>query len=178
MTPIVVLTGFMGSGKSTVGQALSDALGVPFIDTDSELERRAGRSVADIFATDGEQAFRAVETETVTDVLTTSNGIVSLGGGSATVPAIVAALGDHHVVYLEISADNGYARVAGSDRPLIAGENPAGRYAELLAMRAATYRSIAKQTVDASAPVAQLVSTIIKGLPDAGWYASTPGDQA
>ncbi|MFC3244654.1 shikimate kinase [Gordonia humi] len=77
--PAVVLTGFMGSGKSTVGRALG-ALGLDFVDTDAEIERRAGRTIPEIFAADGEDGFRAIEADTVRDVLATSRGIVALGG--------------------------------------------------------------------------------------------------
>lgn len=164
MTPRAVLTGFMGSGKSTVGRALAAALEVDYLDTDAEIERRAGRSIPEIFA-DGEAAFRAVERETVLDVLATADGVVALGGGSVTVPDIAAALTDHHVVYLEIEADTGFARVAGSDRPLLAHTDPAARYAELLAGRVDAYRAVAAHTVDADAPVDRLVAQILTALP-------------
>ncbi|MFW0790471.1 shikimate kinase [Gordonia sp. CPCC 205333] len=178
MTPVVVLTGFMGSGKSTVGQELSRSLGVEFVDTDLELEHRAGRTIAEIFADDGEKQFRTLELETVRDVLADSGGIVSLGGGSVTVPAIRDALVGHHVVYLEISADDGFARVAGTDRPLLAAADPAKRYAELLDARRDIYRAVATHTVDATDAVERLVATIIDALPDSGGYAATTGEQA
>ncbi|WP_245549802.1 shikimate kinase [Gordonia effusa] len=168
----------MGSGKSTVGQALSRTLDVDFTDTDSELERQTGRAIAEIFADDGEQAFRTLELATVRDVLASSSGIVSLGGGSVTVPEIRAALAGHHVVYLEISAADGFARVAGTDRPLLAADDPADRYAELLDARRDIYRSVATHTVDANDAVDNLVTTIINALPDAGGQAATTGEQA
>lgn len=165
MTPRVVLTGFMGSGKSTVGHALAAALDVDYLDTDAEIVRRAGRSIPELFA-DGEDVFRAVERDTVLDVLTTADGVVALGGGSVTVPAIAAALADHHVVYLEIDAVAGFARVVGSPRPLLSHPDPAARYAELLADRIDTYRAVASHTVDALAPVPDLVAQIITALPE------------
>ncbi|NMO03003.1 shikimate kinase [Gordonia sp. TBRC 11910] len=167
MTPAVVLTGFMGSGKSTVGQELSRLLDVEFIDTDTELERREGRTIADIFTNDGEAAFRALEVDTVLDVLATHDGVIALGGGSITNPKIVDALSGHHVVYLKITAEQGFSRVAGSDRPLLASADPGARYAELLAGRLAVYSGIATQTVDASALPADVAAMIISGLPQA-----------
>ncbi|MFT3715279.1 MAG: shikimate kinase [Gordonia sp. (in: high G+C Gram-positive bacteria)] len=162
--PRVVLTGFMGSGKSTVGRALSDALDVDFIDTDAEIERRTGRTIPEIFATDGEPAFRALERTVVTDVLTGHDGVVALGGGSVTVPGIAEALTGLPVVYLEITPDTGFDRVAATDRPLLDHPDPRGRYAELLAGRTAAYRAVATLTVDAGAPVDTIVARILDGL--------------
>lgn len=165
MTPRAVLTGFMGSGKSTVGRALAAALDVDLLDTDTEIERRAGRTIAEIFAADGEPAFRELERDTVLDVLATAEGIVALGGGAATVPEIAAALAGHHVVYLEIGAADGFRRVAHSNRPLLAHSAPADRYAELLADRLDTYRAVATHTVDATRRVGDLVDDVLAGLP-------------
>ena len=66
---IISLTGFMGSGKSSVGRKLSELLCCPFVDLDAEIEARAGRSIADIFASDGEAEFRRIEKETLSEVL-------------------------------------------------------------------------------------------------------------
>ncbi|MFT3900008.1 MAG: shikimate kinase [Gordonia sp. (in: high G+C Gram-positive bacteria)] len=165
--PVVVLTGFMGSGKSTVGPALADALGVAFLDTDAELERRTGRSIADVFGAQGEAAFRALERETVLDVLSGHDGVVALGGGSVTVPDIRDALADHRVVHLRITPQSGYARVEGSDRPLLAGADPAGTYASLLAERAALYDDVSAFTVDADQDVDTVVAAILAKLPAA-----------
>lgn len=160
--------GFMGSGKSTVGRALADALGVDFVDTDAELERRTGRLIAEIFATDGEAAFRDLEREVVLAVLAEHDGVVALGGGSATVPAIAEALADNQVVYLEIEPAAGFDRVRHSDRPLLADPDPAARYAQLLAGRTETYRAVAVHTVDASGPVPDVVDEILKTLSHEG----------
>ncbi len=159
MTPRVVLTGFMGSGKSTVGRALARSLGVAYLDTDAEIERRSGRSIPEIFA-DGEPAFRTIERDTVLDVLATADGVVALGGGSVTVPEIAAALAGRPVVYLRIGPDEGFARVAHSDRPLLAHPDPATRYADLLAARTPAYAAVAAHTVDAQRPVDEIVDEL------------------
>ena len=164
--PAVVLAGFMGSGKSTVGRAVAETLGVPFVDTDTEIERRAGSTIPEIFVRDGEAGFRRIEAAVVRDVLASCVGVVALGGGSPTVPAVREALTGHHVVYLEIGAADGYARVAGSDRPLLAGDDPASRYGELLGARTGAYRDVASHVVDAATSVADVVAQIVDGLPD------------
>lgn len=165
MTPRAVLTGFMGSGKSTVGRALAAALDVDYLDTDAEIERRAGRTIAEIFAADGEPAFRDLERATVLDLLATADGVVALGGGSVTVPEVAAALAGHHVVYLRIGAEDGFARVAHSSRPLLKHPTPAARYAELLAGRLEAYEAVATHTVDATRRVPDLVDAVLAGLP-------------
>lgn len=178
MSPRVVLTGFMGAGKTTVGRALATALGVEFIDADAELERRTGRSIPQIFAVDGEEGFRQIELATVVDVLATHDGVVALGGGAVTVPAIAAALAGHHVVYLQIGPEAGYARVAGSNRPLLAGPEPANRYRDLLAGRADAYAAVAACVVDAAAPPDNVVAAILARLPDAAGSESRAESQA
>ena len=92
MTARVVLVGLPGAGKSTTGRRLAKILCVPFADSDDLVEARAGRSVRDIFATDGEAAFRALEAEAVADALTGFDGVLSLGGGAVLHPPTRAAL--------------------------------------------------------------------------------------
>ncbi|GAA3046962.1 shikimate kinase AroK [Gordonia defluvii] len=162
--PAVVLTGFMGAGKSAVGHAVAARLGVGFLDTDSEVERTTGRSVAEIFATDGEAAFRQLEFATVARVLREFDGVVALGGGSVTVPGIRAALDGHQVVYLRVSPEVGFARVMGSARPLLAGDDPRGTYVRLLAQRCKGYDSAATATVDADQPLAGVVAAVLAAV--------------
>ncbi|MCF8604526.1 shikimate kinase [Gordonia sp. HY442] len=162
--PVVVLAGFMGSGKSTVGRMLAGRLAVDFVDTDAEIARRAGRGIPEIFAAEGEDGFRKIEADVVGDVLASARGVVALGGGSPTVPAIRAALVGHHVVYLEIGADDGFARVRDSDRPLLAADDPADRYRDILAARTENYRAVATHVVDAAEPVSSVVAAIISRL--------------
>lgn len=89
-TPALYLVGFMASGKTTIGRAVADELGWPFIDIDSEIETRQGRSIADIFLNDGEAVFRDLETETIrARVLEIEAGnpyVVALGGGAFVQP--------------------------------------------------------------------------------------------
>ena len=149
MTPKAVLVGLPGSGKSTIGRRLSKALGVGFLDTDVAIEQRTGRSVADIFATDGEQEFRRIEEDVVRAALAEHDGVVSLGGGAVTSPGVCEALAGHTVIYLEISASEGVRRTGGNTvRPLLAGPDRADKFRALMAQRIPLYRRVATMRVD------------------------------
>lgn len=149
MAPKAVLVGLPGSGKSTIGRRLAKALGVGLLDTDVAIEQRTGRSIADIFATDGEQEFRRIEEDVVRAALADHDGVLSLGGGAVTSPGVRAALAGHTVVYLEISAAEGVRRTGGNIvRPLLAGPDRAEKYRALMAKRAPLYRRVATMRVD------------------------------
>lgn len=149
MAPKAVLVGLPGSGKSTIGRRLAKALGVGLLDTDVAIEQRTGRSIADIFATDGEQEFRSIEEDVVRAALADHDGVLSLGGGAVTSPGVRAALAGHTVVYLEISAAEGVRRTGGNTvRPLLAGPDRAEKYRALMAKRAPLYRRVATMRVD------------------------------
>lgn len=149
MAPKAILVGLPGSGKSTIGRRLAKALGVGLLDTDVAIEQRTGRSIADIFATDGEQEFRRIEEDVVRAALADHDGVLSLGGGAVTSPGVRAALAGHTVVYLEISAAEGVRRTGGNTvRPLLAGPDRAEKYRALMAKRAPLYRRVATMRVD------------------------------
>ncbi|ORV73293.1 shikimate kinase [Mycobacterium gastri] len=149
MAPIAVLVGLPGSGKSTIGRRLAKALGVGLLDTDAAIEQQTGRSIADIFATDGEQEFRRIEEDMVRAALADHDGVLSLGGGAVTSPGVCAALAGHTVVYLEISAAEGVRRTGGNTvRPLLAGPDRGERYRSLMANRVPLYRRVATIRVD------------------------------
>nr|WP_246314342.1 bifunctional shikimate kinase/3-dehydroquinate synthase [Kineococcus aurantiacus] len=110
----------MGAGKSTVGRLLADRLGLPFVDTDLVVEDRERRSIPEIFATDGEQAFRDLEQEVVADVVAGPEAVVSLGGGACGREATRAVLRAHTVVHLDVSFEQAKARTAGDTyRPML-----------------------------------------------------------
>ena len=89
---IVYLVGMPGSGKSTVGRELAGRLGVPFVDLDGEIERRAGRTVPEIFASDGESGFRALEAQELLRASSRDPSVVACGGGVVLEPANRIAL--------------------------------------------------------------------------------------
>jgi shikimate kinase/3-dehydroquinate synthase len=143
-TPALVFIGFMGVGKSKAALAAGRA-GLEAIDADTELERRLGMPVAEFFETEGEGEFRRREEELVTELLDRADGgALALGGGSVLSARVREALGRHVVVWLEIGADEVWARVEGSKRPL-AGDRE--RFAGLLAERTPIYESLADAIV-------------------------------
>lgn len=146
MAPKAVLVGMPGSGKSTIGRRLAKALGVELLDTDVKIVETTGRSIADIFV-DGEAEFRRIEAEVVCAALAEHDGVVSLGGGAVTTPAVREALAGHVVIYLEISASEGIRRTTGSGRPLLAGD-PAAKYRALMAQRVPLFRQVATMRVN------------------------------
>jgi shikimate kinase len=144
MAPRAVLVGLPGSGKSTIGRRLAKALDVSMLDTDAAIEETTGRTIADIFATDGEEEFRRIEEEVIRAALQTHDGVLSLGGGAVTTPGVREALADHTVIYLEISAAEGVRRTGGSTvRPLLAGSDRAEKFKALMAQRVPLYRQVA-----------------------------------
>jgi shikimate kinase len=143
MAPRAVLIGLPGSGKSTIGRRLAKVLDVSMLDTDVVIEETTGRTIADIFATDGEQEFRRIEEDVIRSALQTHDGVLSLGGGAVTTPGVREALVGHTVVYLEISAAEGVRRTGGSTvRPLLAGGDRAEKYRKLMAERVPLYRKV------------------------------------
>ena len=149
MAPKAVLVGMPGSGKSTIGRRLAKAMDLPLLDTDLKIVETTGRTVADIFATDGEREFRRIEEEVVKTALAEHEGIVSLGGGAITSPGVCEALAGHTIVYLEISAAEGIRRTtSGTVRPLLAGPDPAEKYRSLMNERVPLYRRVATMRIN------------------------------
>jgi shikimate kinase len=149
MAPKAVLIGLPGSGKSTVGRRLARALDVSFVDTDAAIEAKTGRTIADVFATDGEQEFRRIEEEVIRTALVEHDGVLALGGGAITSQGVRDALAGHMVIYLEINAAEGIRRTSGSTvRPLLGGPDSAAKYRALMADRAPLYRRAATMRIN------------------------------
>lgn len=160
----VVLVGLPGAGKSKVGRLLAERLCVDHIDTDALVVEREGHPIADIFATDGEAAFRVMETEAVADALT-HDAVVSLGGGAAATPAVRELLSGHTVVYIDAPHEELVRRTASkTHRPLLA-DDPSGTLARLRTEREPHYRSVATIVVESgSGPVDDVVTAIAQQL--------------
>jgi shikimate kinase len=136
----VVLTGFMGAGKTTTGRRLAHLLRLPFIDTDAEIERRFG-PVAQIFQTQGEAAFRRIESAVVKEVASAGPAIIAVGGGAVLDPKNRLLLRRRcYIVYLAVSSRSAYKRVARRrHRPLLGAKPQLPTVAELLRQRAQAY---------------------------------------
>lgn len=147
----VVLVGFMGSGKTTVGLRLSYRLRKTVTDTDKWIEKRQGCTIKEIFATRGEDAFRQMETAALEEISRKAiNEIVSVGGGTPIREenrVLLRKIGT--VVYLKISPDAVYERLKNDTvRPLLQGENPKEKIRELLAQREEYYAAAADVIVE------------------------------
>jgi shikimate kinase len=145
----VVLTGFMGTGKTTVGRLLADLLDYEFVDTDQLIEQRHG-AIETIFRERGESASRALERDLATELARRDRLVISTGGRMLLDPAIATTLEAHGRVFcLTASADTIAARVLnGPVRPLLAGPDPLDRIRELLAERAAGYAAFEQVPTD------------------------------
>ena len=140
---LLVLVGPPGAGKTTVGRLLAERRGVPFRDTDADIEAHAGKSIAEIFYDEGEAAFRQLETAAVAKALAEHDGVLSLGGGAVLSQTTRALLMDCHVVFLSVGLADAAKRVGLSrDRPVLA-LNPRATLAALLAERLPLYREVA-----------------------------------
>ena len=156
---LIALTGYMGSGKSTVGAMVADALGCPFIDLDQVIVKKAGRSIPEIFEAEGERGFRRLEKqalEKTVDKYAEATAVLSLGGGTVTIPGAVQLLQEKTLcIYLQADIDTLQARLEGQKdgRPL-AGEG----FAERLADRAPLYEAAAQITMDTAGLSAEEVT--------------------
>lgn len=147
MTPLVVLVGPPGAGKSTVGQLVAERRGVGFRDTDADVERDAGESISDIFVDRGEAAFRVLERHAVKRALEEHDGVLALGGGAIVDVDTRTLLAPHRVVFLDVGLAAAAARVGlNRDRPLLLG-NPRAQLRAMLAQRRPFYDEVATVTV-------------------------------
>lgn len=144
VTPHAVVVGPPGAGKTTVGELLAVKLGVPFRDVDDDIVALAGKPITDIFTSDGEPAFRALEEKAVATALAEHSGVLALGGGAVLSERTRAALVGHTVVFLNVGMAEGIRRTGlSSARPLLAGVNPRATFKSLLDARMPLYREVA-----------------------------------
>jgi shikimate kinase len=148
VSPVCVLVGAPGAGKTTVGQALARALDAPFDDTDTLVEKAAGKPIPEIFVDDGEAHFRALERAAVTAALADHGGVLALGGGAILAEETREALAGHTVVHLAVGLGEALRRVGlQGGRPLLA-VNPRATLKFLLEQRLPLYAEVATLTVD------------------------------
>ncbi len=145
----IVLLGFMGCGKSTLGPLLALVMGLPFLDLDAEIERRAGRDIPQIFRDTGEAGFRRLERELFRELRPRFHGVISIGGGLPAQPGLAGEIAEHcRAVYLEVPAEELQRRLEGrgGGRPMLDPDRSAeqgdlgDRIRELVGEREAAYR--------------------------------------
>lgn len=168
---VVTLIGFRGVGKSSVAPALAVRLGWTWIDADREIERRVGRSIAEIFAVEGELAFRRYEADLLRELLAQDRLVIAAGGGAVVneqTRAQCQAAGP--VVWLRASVETIWRRIAvdlgpGGRRPSLTGGDPRTEVEELLARREPIYAAAAGLAVDTDdRSVAEIVEEIATRL--------------
>lgn len=148
----IILIGFMGCGKTSVGKYLSQTLKCEFLDTDELIEQEQKRSISEIFAADGEASFRDMETECLKSLLKRKDDgfVLSVGGGLPIREVnrnLLKELGD--VVLLQVSPEVVYKRLRNDKtRPLLQNKNPLGRILDLMSARKSYYEDAAMHIVD------------------------------
>ncbi|MFU8779547.1 MAG: shikimate kinase [Kiritimatiellia bacterium] len=140
----IVLVGFMGTGKTSVANLLTQQTGMPLLDMDTIIEARQGKSITRIFTEEGEPFFRQIEHQLAQELSTPNGNIISTGGGIVTNPANIAALARGGlVVCLQASVDEILRRVADdTTRPLLQTPDRKSRITTLLATRTPLYNAI------------------------------------
>jgi len=149
----IILIGFMGCGKSSVGYRLSYALRRTLIDTDKLIEKQQNMTIAQIFEEKGEQVFRQMETDCIRHLIDTADKqIISTGGGLPMKEEnhmLLRQLG--RVYYLQVTGDTVYERLKGdTTRPLLQGDNPREKIDRLLQLRMPVYEACADEIIDVS----------------------------
>lgn len=154
----IVLSGFMGAGKSSVGRRVASRLGRTFVDADRAIEERAGMAIPEIFSRRGELWFRRTEETVIRELLGGDPGVLALGGGAlenARTRGLVSRVAD--VVWLRASVEVAWSRVKDSDRPLATDR---GRFERRAAAREETYREAADLEVDADGPADEVAARV------------------
>ncbi len=159
---MIVLVGFMGAGKSTVGFLLAEKLSMPFIDIDMVIERKENRSISQIFEENGEEDFRRIEHETIVRILEGGEAVVALGGGAVEHAGTREALESAFVIYLEVDYDQVTRRIGhDANRPMLARPNIGAIFTRRLPL----YRQVSNMTIrtDGKQP-GQIVTEIISKM--------------
>lgn len=161
-----VLIGFMGSGKTTFGKALAKHCGMDFLDTDEYIEQQAGKSIAQIFQEDGEEAFRQIETETLVQLRDSlHNTVVATGGGMPLREDNARLLKEIGTVnYLTATSKEIYDRVKGdTKRPLLQTENPYERICSMMKERKPKYEAACDKVIDTNSnDIEEIIEAILK----------------
>jgi shikimate kinase len=168
----IVLTGFMGTGKSVVGRHVAQELRAPFVDLDAAIVKKSGKSVKDIFTTQGEAAFRAIESEVIVELSDRDKTVIATGGGALLDPKNRERLQENGILVC-LSARMGTLLERLKEdlsRPLLAGENPEERIERLMKERQSIYDLCPVQIDTEGKTIAEIADEIIKKV-SAMWQA-------
>lgn len=164
MTPVLVLVGPPGAGKSTVGRLVASRREIGFRDTDDDVERAAGATIAEIFVDSGEQTFRELESEAVRVALQEHDGVLALGGGAVMDERTRDLLVGQCVVFLDVSLTDATSRVGlNRDRPLLLG-NPRAALRTMLEQRRPVYDEVASTTVSTDGLTPEQVADAVEAV--------------
>jgi shikimate kinase len=162
----IILTGFMGTGKTTVGRRVADLLKVPFVDVDETIQRQTGKSIAELFQTKGEPAFRVLESATIQELAAQERSVISTGGG--------ALMNAQNRIFLEkngvlvcLNARTGtlLERLKNDlTRPLLAGENAQERIERLMQERQAVYAICPVQIVTDNKTIEEVAQEVVQKI--------------
>ncbi|WP_420433972.1 shikimate kinase [Hyphobacterium sp.] len=174
----IVLVGLMGAGKTTVGRRLANALGLPFVDADEEIEKAADRPVADIFSDFGEAAFRDGERRVIARLLDQPQSVIALGGGAFVNDETRKLVSEKAIsIWLKADLDTLMERVSRRDtRPLLQTDNPRAVMAELMAKREAAYAEASIQVDGDQGPHSTAVARILDALKSYGFSEQAVDD--
>ncbi len=158
------IVGFMGTGKSTVGRAVAHKLGFHMVDSDHEIERQQKKTIPEIFAQEGEAAFRAMERAFIEGGHTGERTVVSCGGGLVVQPGMLGMLQSRGVVVcLHASVETILARTSRQqNRPLLVAENPEERIRTLFAQRESIYRQSGTVILTDSRPLMDIAGHVMR----------------
>jgi shikimate kinase len=163
----IVLIGMMGVGKSSIGRRLGSRLGVPFVDADTEIEQAAGMSIADIFASHGEAAFRSGEARVIARLLNGGPQVLATGGGAVMNEATRALIKERGVsIWLSAELDLLLRRISKrkAERPMLQTDDPAATLRDLLTTRQPIYAQADITVQSRDVPHDAIVTEIIEAL--------------
>ncbi len=162
----IVLVGMMGSGKSHVGRLLAERLNRSFYDADKILEEEQGRSISDIFSSDGESAFREMEADLIERLMKKNDAVISTGGGAVVTPSVLSNIKEQSVsVWLQTSVDKIIPRVINDkNRPLLQCGDPKSKLNALMDVRELLYAQADIHITNEDITVEEVVHKIVQAL--------------
>ena len=175
----IYLVGMMGAGKSAAGRPLAEALGYRFLDADTALEQVAGRTIPEIFASDGEEGFRALETAVLGQITGWHSLVVATGGGVVTRPENWGHLRQGLVVWLDAPADLLLERLSNdpTPRPLMQAPDPEARLQALLDQRRPLYGQADLRVLQTGEAPVQVAANVLEAIPSVLKRKEAPPEQ-